>query len=294
MKLFKSRIIKFLCVSFILFIGSCSHNKYADENERLRAQCDSLSNLASQSGEEYQDIMQYITTLEVSMDSIAECESMLTITSEEKNLTREKLRERVNTFGNVLRRQKEKISVLEDSLKSARGASSHLLSIVTSLRAQLDAKDRELAELTANLNNSKKTISELQTSFKRVAEANTELSQKNEVLETVVETQNNAINTGYILIATKKELREQGILEKAKFLKKSNVIYSSFNSADFKTVDIRTFSGTTIYGKKPKLLTAAPSSSYTIEKINKNEWEFRILSPADFWSISNYLVIQTD
>ena len=60
----------------------------------------------------------------------------------------------------------------------------------------------------------------------------------------------------------------------------------------FTKVDIRTFTEVTINSGNPKILTQMPASSYRIEK-GKGSSILYILDPTAFWSVSNYLIIQT-
>lgn len=107
-------------------------------------------------------------------------------------------------------------------------------------------------------------------------------------------TQDEVINECYVKIGTGKELEQAGILTKGGLFKKRKVNYSGFASAGFRKVDIRHLTEISISGKKAKILTGAPAGSYSIASAGKNKWIIHITNPTSFWSVSNYLVIQTD
>ena len=92
-------------------------------------------------------------------------------------------------------------------------------------------------------------------------------------------------------IGTKKELTSQGLLSGG-FLQKKRVNHDAINKDMFTKVDIRTFTEVTINSSNPKILTQMPASSYRIEK-GKGSSILYILDPTAFWSVSNYLIIQT-
>lgn len=293
-------IITFLPITylFIVFTAGCSNNsseQYQQQIAKLQQEKDSIAEIAEIVTNDYNEIFGYISTLETAMDSIAECELILNRSiNREGGLTRAQIRENILNFGAILQRQRDYIKALEDSLNLSHGSASHLLTIVTTLRQQLDKKESELNRLKASLNDSRRSVNELQRSLAVISEKNNQLEEKANILENAVKEQSAAINIGYLLIAPKKELQEKGILTKGNLLKKSKVDYSAFNDKYFKEIDIRNFKTYIFSAKKPKLITPAPISSYTISRINAYEWQIDISSVADFWSVSNYLVIQTD
>ena len=67
----------------------------------------------------------------------------------------------------------------------------------------------------------------------------------------------------------------------------------ALDRSKFRQVDIRKFTEITFDAKKPKVLTSAPQSTYTLTTDGKGKFILHITNPAEFWSISNFLVIQT-
>lgn len=285
----------------ILLLGlmvSCQDNSEAYEKRisELIQERDSIAENARQNDAEHQELMSYITGIESALDSISQEEKMLTMKPGigEKPLTRMEIRERVRNFGKLLQRQREYIKILEDSLRNSRSGAAHLLSTISTLRQQLDAKDKELAKLQSALRNERATVSQLQETVSSLSEEFDKLEDQNTELQKAMLIQNEVVNTGYVLVDNKKKLEQLGILSGGGFLKKKSIDYSAFKESVFQSIDMRTFSGMDIIGKKVKLLTPAPPKSYRLEKIEKNKWKLIIVSPADFWSVSTFMVIQTD
>lgn len=59
----------------------------------------------------------------------------------------------------------------------------------------------------------------------------------------------------------------------------------------FTPVDIRKWNDVTVLGKRLKVLTAAPSSSYGIVSLGDRNWMLTISSVSDFWRTSRFLII---
>lgn len=294
----KTLTIFLALTSAMLFAIGCKDNteQYQREIEVLKAERDSAFIAANSSSEEYNELFNYITGIETALDSIATEESIISIGGNigEKPLTRIEMRERIKNFGALLQRQRQYIQQLEDSLRGSPTSASHLLTIVSSLRQQLENKDQQLAKMRTALNSSRKSMVQLQEQFAQIASSNQALEQQNQQLEQAVVQTNQAANLGWFTVASKSELKQMGILTGGGFLKKDKINYGAFNPELFQEVDIRTFDSYRFNSKKAKLITPAPEGTYKLSKDGKDGWIFEILSPADFWSVSNFHIIQTD
>ncbi len=120
------------------------------------------------------------------------------------------------------------------------------------------------------------------------AEQQQVISSQNHILQT----QDEMLNEGYIKTGTKSELKDAGLL-KGGFMRKSKLDISTIDKIQFKTIDIRVTTEISLNSGNPKILTQMPDDSYSIEKKGKTS-TLRIINPDKFWSISKYLIIQTD
>lgn len=284
-----------LTASVIIIVASCTNRtSYEAKILELTHERDSLNERADSTEKEYNTLISYLSKVETALDSIAQEENMLSIKNGEIQLSRMELKERVYNFGLLLQRQRAYIQSIEDSLRTTKGSTTHLLTMITTLRQQLDSKEQEIKQIKLALQSERRSVADLQKSLNTLSQSKTQLEMQNQQLEQVMQTQNKAINIGYILIASKKELESLRILTKGGLFKKQKLNYSAFKEDIFNEIDMRNLSPINITGKNAKILTPIPKESYTMNKTSKDQWILKIISPADFWSVSNYLVIQTD
>ena len=115
-----------------------------------------------------------------------------------------------------------------------------------------------------------------------VSELKTESSQKTETINS----QDKQLNTAWFVFGTKKELKDQHIIDG------SRVLEANFNKNYFTKIDIRIEKEIKLYSKSAKILTMHPSSSYSLQRDANKMYVLRINNPQIFWSTSKYLVIQ--
>ena len=142
---------------------------------------------------------------------------------------------------------------------------------IQQLRAELDAKDIHISELDESIANLNTDVSNLTT----------ESSKKTETINA----QDKQLNTAWFVFGTKKELKEQRILDGDK------VLESNFNKSYFTKIDIRVEKEIKFYSKSAKILTMHPSGSYTLQRNAQKQYVLRITNPQIFWSTSKYLVV---
>lgn len=201
--------------------------------------------------------------------------------------------ENLSLFKDLVERQRKNIEMLQDSLRNISSASSEKIrKIISFYKKQLDEKDRMIAQLQEELDNKNADISKLSDRISSLSSDVSDLSLKNKEQEEALKVQDNIINECYVIIGTKKELQEAGILSSSGIFKKKQLNVSNFNPDAFNKVDIRDFTEVVINGKKPEILTQMPTDSYSLEKVDKDSYILSILDPTLFWSVSNYLVIQ--
>lgn len=192
----------------------------------------------------------------------------------------------------TLQKRNRQISEMESRLKESSLFNEGLQSTIDILRKQVNSQLFEIEELNRQLTDARRHIGSLNITVdslsSTVATAYSELDSAKSVSVKL----ENELNASYVIIDSKANLKKQGIIETG-FLRKTKVLKDGADKSRFRTCDKRTTEYIRIGAKKPKILTQHPEKSYSMS--GKGERTFLHILDSDlFWSLSNYLVIQTD
>lgn len=249
-------------------------------------QNDSLQKIISQKDNEINDMMETFNQIQEGLREINEAENRVSIVKDgEGTNKRRQIVENIQFISNTMKQNRALISKLRQQLRESSVKGDELKKMVDELVKQLDEKDQQLRQLRAELDAKDihiaaldETINNLNTN---VSDLKTESSQKS----ATIHAQDQQLNTAWFVFGTKKELREQHIMEGDK------VLEANFNKSYFTKIDIRVEKEVKLYSKSAKILTIHPSSSYTLQRDANKQYVLRINNPQLFWSTSKYLVI---
>jgi hypothetical protein len=275
----------------IVICGSCGESGKEKIQRKL---IDSLEMTNARNRMDYEDLQEYLSIIAEGLDSISIEEHELLVNTtpgENMGLNRQRMKQNLNHVREILARHRNRITELEKKLESGNGDVKNLRTIITALRQQLDAKERELAKLKSDLEDNRKSVAMLTSQVQQISEEKDAQAETIQEQQETIEQQTEKLNSGYIRIASKKELKESGLLIGG-FLKKTKVDYSKIDLSKFQLVDTRTLKRINI-PRKAKILSPVPGGSYSIEN-GSNEDVIQILDSEKFWSVSNFLIIQTN
>lgn len=250
------------------------------------AQNDSLNSIIAQKDSELNDLMGTINEIEDGLNLINEAENRVTLLKNGEGASKkQKLTEDVQFIATRMKQNKELIAKLQKQMANSSIKSEQLQKTIANLTKQLEEKEKQLQALREELDSKDihiaaldETINNLNTKSNRLA---SESSKKSEVINA----QDKQINTAWYVFGTKKELKNQHILEDNK------VMTGNFNKNYFTKIDIRDLSEIKLYSKNVKVLTTHPSSTYTLVRDANKQYTLRITNPQIFWSTSKYLVV---
>ena len=187
-----------------------------------------------------------------------------------------------------LQENKEEIERLQELLRKSKNNSAQLQRAIENLTAQVAAQSQQIEELKTELAAKDVRISELDTAVSNLTAENAELTAANQQQASTMAQQNKALHTAYYAIGTKKELKEQNILDGSDVLTQSDM-----NMSYFTEIDIRDVKLIPLYSKKVELLTSHPESSYQLEQDPDTKYySLHIYNADSFWSASKYLVVR--
>lgn len=289
-----TRFSIFAIMLMLLSVISCRNEKM-DMGSYIEER-DSIMQVNENQAQQLNELNGIISTIASGLDSISVQENILLNNKGREGimLDRQQIAANLKGMADILARQRQKIQTLQDSLASKKTLQGvdKLQKVVEFLNKQLAEKDQVIQSLRAELNNSKKDISQLRTTLSEMRTKAENAEKKTKVLTTALTTQDEVLNECYVKIGTKKQLMASGLL-KGGFLQKKRVNYNEVDKSKFSAVDIRKFREITLKSNNPKILTPQPNNrSYHFEDNGDGTYVLVITNPTLFWSISNYLIIQ--
>ena len=279
----------FLSVCMAL-LASCGN---AGKNEALKTENDSLTATLASRDAELEEIMAIFNDVQEGFRLINEAENRVDLQrgSMEGTTPAQKIKEDIRFISEKLQSNREQIAKLEEQLKNSKHNSVQLKKAIANLNAELQAKAEQIETLQTELASKNIRIAELDDAVAGLTQNVADLIAENEVKSATVASQDKALNAGWFVFGTKSELKEQKIIE-SKFLQKTKVLSDAeFNKDYFTQIDIRTDKEIKLYSKDAELLTTHPAGSYELAKDAKEQLVLKITNPAQFWSVSRYLVI---
>ena len=226
------------------------------------------------------------------LDSIKMKEKMIVESSRSEDIEnkKEQIKSSIQSIYEYMARNRGALASLNAKLKRAQANQMHphsfiteMQSVIDRLTAQLDSKDKELADLRAQLEKMKIDFDALTNNFKAKEE---ESNQKTAEL-----------NTAYYIKGTAKELKEKGIIAKEGGfigIGKSVKLNNGLQKSQFTKVDILELTSIPLKCKKAKVISTHPEVSYKIvgDEKGKSVDKLEITNPKEFWSESKFLVIE--
>ena len=271
---------------FAIAFTACKQNK-AQSDIAGMTQNDSLQNIISQKDNEINDMMGIMNEIQEGFQKINEAENRVSIVKDGEGANKsQQIRENIQFIAKTMKKNRELIAKLQEQLGKSTLKGTQLKATIDNLIKQLDEKDQQLQQMRAELDAKDIHISELDETINNlntnVSNLTTESTQKSQTISA----QDKQLHTAWYVFGTKKELKDQRIIQDGK------VLQANFNKSYFTKIDIRNTKEVKLYSKSARLLTMHPSSSYTLTRDASKQYVLNITNSDLFWSTSKYLVIQ--
>lgn len=255
------------------------------------ATIDSLRQALAQSQNESSDMFETLSQIQDGFDQINEAEGIVNVENRQgEKGNKQRIIDNMTLIQNKLKLNRELIANLQQQLRASNQSDSRtkakLEEMVANFNKQLEDKSKEIEDLRAQLAEKDIKIAEQGEQINALNTNVNDLTQKNEEKARTVAAQDKELNTAYYVFGTKRELREQRILQRGDVLKSND-----FNKDYFTRIDLRVTKTIRLYSKSAKLMTSHPASSYSLDKDAQGQYTLRITNPQAFWSVSKYLVI---
>lgn len=274
----------FACLALLL-LGACTGKKSSPDLANME-QNDSLQRIIAQRDSEINDMMSTLNEIQEGLSAINQAENRLSIAREGEGANKTvQIKENIKFIANTMARNRELMKRLQQQLRESRFNGDELRKTISNLTQQLDDKEQELQRLKAELDAKDIHIAELDEKIDNLNDNVENLQTDTQQKAQTISNQDKQLNTAWFVFGTKKELKEQHIMENGK------VLQSNFNKNYFAKIDIRIDKEIKFYSKSARILTMHPSGSYTLTPDVNKQYVLRITNPQLFWSTSKYLVV---
>ena len=278
------KLLLVACVAAFCLTG-CNNGKN-DSAAQNTAQADSLNGIIAQKDSEINDLMGTLNEIEEGFQQISEAEHRVSLAKDGEGVNKkQKLKEDIQFIADRMKQNRELIAKLQKQLANGTLKGAQLQKTIEGLQKQLEEKDAQLQTLREELDKKDIHIAALDETVNNLnTKTNRLTAESNQKTETI-NAQDKQIHTAWYVFGTKKELKEQSIIQDGK------VMTGNFNKNYFTKVDIRNLSEIKLYSKSAKLLTTHPSSSYSLVRDANKQYTLRITNSQLFLSTSKYLVV---
>lgn len=277
------KLLMMACLAAFVLTG-CNDGKNNAANSA--AQADSLNSIIAQKDSELNDMLGTLNEIEDGLNQINEAENRVVLLKNGEGATkRQKLKEDVQFIATRMKQNKELLAKLQKQLANSSFQGDQLKKTIENLQKQLVEKEKQLQALREELDSKDIHIAALDETINNLNTQTSNLTKESSKKTEVINAQDKQLNTAWYVFGTKKELKNQHIMENGK------VMTGNFNKSYFTKVDIREVSEIKLYSKSAKLLTTHPSSSYTLVRDANKQYTLRITNSQIFWSTSKYLVV---
>ena len=243
--------------------------------------------------QERDSLMRLVKLIADDMEQMRRVEEILTVNdgrnSESEN---NRLLSQMDALKSTLQRRRMELAALEGRLEESTVDNEDLKGAVAALLRQIDMQSREIGRLRSALSDSQREVSGLAETVDSLT--STLVSATDDMLEAERTASNldAELNICHYAVGTKAELKDHNILETG-FLRRSRILQGDFDLSYFIDADRRTLDTIRIYSGKCRVLTPHPRDSWHSD-INEGGAVLVIDDPARFWSVSPFLVVQTD
>ena len=280
----KKTLLFCICLTLLTFVG-CKNDTKAPVASNIQ-QNDSLQKIIAEKDNEINDMMETLNQIQDGFREINEAENRVNIVKDgEGSNRRQQLMENIRFIANTMKENRTRIAKLRQQLRESSYRGEQFKKTIDNLVQELESKDQQLRQLRAELDAKDIHISELDATINTLNTNVSDLKDENQKKDETINTQDKQLNTAWYVFGTKKELKEQRIIDGNK------VLESNFNKSYFTKIDIRVDKEIKLVSKYAKILTMHPSGSYTLQRNANKQYVLRITNPQIFWSTSKYLVV---
>jgi FtsZ-binding cell division protein ZapB len=282
-----------LTVLIFIFFAACS----PDTDQRL---INDQDNSLRKKDSLIRDYASTLVEIDAQLDAIRDAHGLIILGPEsnvdERVSTREQILRNIAMINEVMKTNHRKLKEMELVLTAA-GERDETLNALTHLYAEkIKLAQAEVAELKEQITQAELINDELRKSSDTLRLKNEQLNRSNLALTERVKEMDREMHSGWFASGTRRELMKENVItRKGSLLKgRATIISPEANMEKFVRVNTREAMMLGLNATKAEMITTHPSKSYVFLKAPDGTLQLHITHPDLFWSVSKYLVIETN
>ena len=274
----------------LLTFQSCN----TEELQRLQAQNDSLRSVATTGGVKIDEYFAAFNSIQENLNKIKEKEQIISTRTQTGQEFDETSAERINddilSIYELMQKNKQTINDLNNKLQKNGLKNKEMAKTIQLLTEQINSKDQEITTLKSELEKLNFNVAQLESQMAEIDSTLKEEQRMSEEKSEIISAQDEALNTVYYVVGTKKELMNHNVVAKDGLFKPLK-IDGNMDKDYFTKTDLRTCNSIPLNVKSAKILSSHPSGSYKLIQNGKVTDKLEITDPVKFWENSKVLVI---
>ena len=285
------RLVLLAAVAGSLFtLQSCN----TEELQRLQAQNDSLRSVATTGGVKIDEYFAAFNSIQENLNRIKEKEQIISTRTgsgqELDETSSERINEDILSIYELMQKNKQTINDLNNKLQKNGLKNKEMAKTIQLLTEQMNSKDQEITALKSELEKLNFNVAQLESQMAEIDSTLKEEQRMSEEKSEIISAQDEALNTVYYVVGSKKELISHNVVAKDGLFKGLK-IDGGMDKDYFTKTDLRTCNSIPLNVKSAKILSNHPSGSYKIIQNGKIMDKLEITDPVKFWENSKILVI---
>lgn len=288
--------LSILCVAVaaLLAMASCTSRK--DAEAMAQRSIDSMQQIVDTKDGEIDALFDVLNEIEDNLSIIStkysNVQEMKRGNVEANYNVKGEITTQINTIEKMLAENKKKIASLNSKIASMGEKNKQLQEFVAKLEARMVDQEKQINELTADLQKHKILIAGLHQTVDT-------LTSSNAAKQAIIDQQTASANKAYFIVGTYKELKELGVVNKSGGfigIGKKQSTNENMPTEHFTVIDRTKVSTITVEEEKAVVISRHPADSYELVMDDNDDdvvAYLKILNPASFWKYTSYLVIST-
>ena len=291
------KLLKIISLLIIILFASCNQEEKA-EIARLNAENEELKVESSEKDSLMMYMLDVFNEIEENLAEVSDRQQAISIRTDnggEKSAnSRDRILQDISYINALMEENDQKINDFQLQLEKARASQRSTSKKLATTIKQMEKMEAIMLKLKQQ--NEQKAL-EIEVLKEELISMNFELEKVSMAYAKELQTneeQREVINTAYYTIGTFKQLKKEKVLtRKGSFIGMggAKALVEDFDKKNFIEIDISVVNEIRLDEKKVALATFHPEGSYEFVTNNKKVEKLVILDPANFWSVSKFLVL---